>query len=635
MIRSQQNFNQRLRQRLIGFIAFCGLVWIILLIQLWRLQFIQHQKYADLSLNNRIRIKRIKAERGLIKDRYNTVLVSSRPAFHAALILEDAGDSLKRSLANLSRLLNKPLERYEEIVSQEKSKHKPFDPLLLDRHLSFNQVAVLEENQRDIPGITVIVEPTRNYHYGSMAAHVLGYLKEINDNQLTLPQYREVKSGDLIGQYGVEKSFNTYLSGEDGGKQVEVNAEGRELEVLGQRQPVSGRDIVLTLDAQLQLKAEELLKGKSGSIVALDPNNGDVLALASSPGFDPNQIVTGLTKKQWDKIANNPKTPLQNKAIQSLYHPGSVFKLIMTTAGLRQGVLSLETSSTCQGEYYFGNRFFSCWREGGHGTLSLLNAFEQSCNVFYYKLGQQLGVDTIAAYANFYGLGRPSGIDLAGEQEGIVPSSKWKKKRFKLPWYPGETLSLSIGQGYLTVTPLQLANAIATAANKGSLYRPRLVLEVVKTNGKLEQSFPPEVLSRLNLTDYQWQILHSVLRKVVEGDRGTGRSAKIQGVVVGGKTGTAQVVAKRPEFEDLKDDQIPEQYRDNAWFVAFAEPNEQSKPLIAVSVLVEHGGHGGSACAPLARDIIGEYLRLRYPDLLPPSLSETSNAVDLGRSAGL
>ncbi|MEE8205015.1 MAG: penicillin-binding protein 2 [Dehalococcoidales bacterium] len=604
-----------MRRRLLVLILLCGLAWLILLGRLWRLQISQQQSFADLSLNNRIRLKRIKSSRGLVRDSHGAVLVSNRPGFHAALILEDAGLHLEESLATLSRLLDVPLEQFKKKIAKARPKLLPFRPLLLSRHLTPTQVALLEEHQLDLPGITVVVEPVRNYHFGALAAHLLGYVGEITESQLKKPIYQGVRQGDQIGQYGLEKSFDPYLTGEDGGKQIEVNAEGRELQVLGQRQSVPGLNLVLTLDLQLQLKAESLMEGKTGALVALDPTNGEVLAMVSSPNFDPNLLAAGISREQWQEIVEHPNHPLHNRVIQSQYPPGSVFKILVTAAALDQGVVDLQTRHLCLGSLSLGRWTYDCWREGGHGELGIVQAFSRSCNVFFYNLGRELGIERIASYARKFGLGRPSGIDLANEKGGLVPSREWKKRVYGQIWLPGETISLAIGQGYLGVTPLQLANLAAVAANSGTLYRPYLVKRIVSAGGQVERVFHPEVLGKVNLKPEHWQILRRGMRGVVNSERGTGRRARIPGLDVSGKTGTAQVVAKRPDDEEKIDEEdLPEELRDHAWFVAFAPG--YGTPRIALAILVEHGGHGGSACAPLARELIQEYLSLRFPHLL-------------------
>ncbi len=613
-IRSQKLPAQLVRRRLLMFVVFCSIAWLVLLGQLWRLQIVNQQNYADLSLNNRIRLTRIKSSRGLIKDRYGTIVVSNRPAFRVALILEDAAGNLDNSLIMLSELLKVPVRQFKDKIKQAKRKLLPFRPLVLSRHITLEQVSLIEEHQLDLPGITVMVEPVRNYHYGALATHILGYLGEISESQLKKSVYTGVKQGDLIGQYGLEKNFNSYLSGEDGGKQVEVNAEGRELQVLGYRQPSPGQNMVLTLDLELQRKAESLMVGKTGALVALDPGNGEVLAMVSSPSFDPNLLAAGISAQQWKEIVEHPDKPMHNRAIQSQYPSGSVFKIVMAAASLEEGIVDAQTTHFCSGKVTLNRWTYGCWREHGHGRTDIVKAIIQSCNVFFYKMGDQLGVDKIAYYANKFGLGLPTGIDLLNEKQGLVPTSKWKKRTYGSIWLPGETISLSIGQGYLGTTPLQLANMIAVVANRGTLYRPHLVKKVVSADGQVVQVFHPEVLGKISLKPANWEILRKGLKGVVNHPRGTGGRAKIPGLGVSGKTGTAQVVAKKEDEEKAEEEDVPEELRDHAWFVAYAPGEGEAK--IAVAILVEHGGHGGSACAPLAKELINEYLSLRFPELL-------------------
>ncbi len=434
----------------------------------------------------------------------------------------------------------------------------------------------------------------------------MGYVGEINERQLVDNKYQDIKIGDFIGQSGIERLFNSMLTGVDGGKQVEADAQGRELRILAGREPVPGSNLVLTIDSRLQLLAEKLLEGKNGAIVALNPKNGNVLCLVSKPSFDPNKFSVGISRAEWKKMLTELNNPLQNRVIQSQYPPGSVFKILMAAAALEENIINRETVINCGGSFRLGRWKYACWKKIGHGAITIHEAIVHSCNVFFYTVGKRLGIDRISRWSYKMGLGRATGIELPNEKSGLVPTASWKLKRFGEKWQGGETISLSIGQGFLAVTPIQMANLVSMIANGGTLYKPRLVQRIISPDGKIKRSYYPEVLAKLKLSASTFDIVHKGLYGVVN-EYGTGRKAQIEGLDVAGKTGTAQVVRKR-NLPKIEYDKIPEKLQDHAWFAAFA-PVDNAE--IAIAILVEHGGHGGSACAPIAREIIKEYFNLK------------------------
>jgi len=464
-------------------------------------------------------------------------------------------------------------------------------------------VVALESHQLDLPGVTLRTRPRRSYAQGVMTAHVLGYMGEIGSRQLKLLKDQGYAVGDEIGQYGLERRWEEMLRGQSGGQQFEVDALGRRVRVLHEVPDVPGYTVTLTLDRDVQQAAFEALDGKEGTIVALDVQNGAILAMVSTPAFDPNAFARGIKPAEWRGLITDRLRPLSNRAIQGQYPPGSTFKIIMAIAGLEEGTLQPEAYISDPGYYFFGNRSFRDWKKGGHGSVNLHKAIVESCDVYFYQVGQRLGVDRIAKWARAFGLGEKTGAALDDEKGGTIPDSEWKRKRYRQPWFPGETLSVSIGQGYVTATPLQLVNLMAALANGGTLLRPRLVSKVESVDGAVVREYGPEKIRKIELQQTTLDRVRTALADVVRAPGGTGGTARSSIVDIAGKTGTAQVVEMKGGY--VKTEQLAYFNRDHAWFVSYA-PVEN--PRIAVVVLVEHGGHGGDAAAPLAKKVIEKYM---------------------------
>ena len=584
-------------------------VFAVLLLRLWYLQLIRGETYRNLSENNRIRLEDIAPTRGIIYDRYGRILVDNRPAFTLAIVPEDIRD-FPNTLNQLSGILEIDQSQFAEKV-QVAPKGAPFRPILLARDMTRDQVAAVETHRFHLPGVMVQIEPRRSYERPSFAAHLIGYLGEIEESQLKDKRERGYKLGDYLGKYGVELEWEEWLKGQRGGRQVEADAAGRQLRILREVRPQPGYNLILTLDTKQQLRAELALERKAGSIIALDPNNGDILAMASSPTFDQNQFVRGLSPSEWQAIVDHPQHPLENKAIQGQYPLGSTFKLVVMAAALEEEVIEPETLLSCYGEYRLGNHVYRCWKKRGHGQLALYQALVQSCDVYFYQLGQKLGVDRMAKYARRFGLGRKTSVRLNNEARGLVPTADWKLRRFGVPWQKGEDLVIAIGQGFLLATPIQAAALYGATANGGRLFRPRVVGRVEDADGRLLHKVDSEVIGKLMLKPSTIAFVQEALKGVVQEPRGTGRAARLPGISVAGKTGTAQVVRMPSDGNGGQDeDKVPYEFRDHAWFIAYA-PTES--PEIVVAVLVEHGGHGGSAAAPLARQVMEEYFKNRPP----------------------
>jgi penicillin-binding protein 2 len=595
-------FRRRLALALVIVIALFGAT----MARLWSLQVTWGDQYASLSENNRIRLRRVRATRGTILDRNHNVLVDNRPSFDLVLVPEDAQD-VPATIATLTRLLGPEAGDLSAPVAAAKNR-PPFEEVVLIRDLDWDSIVRIETHQFELPGVTVQVGPRRTYPHGTVAAHLLGYVGEVNQQELA--QRGGYHMGDLIGKTGAERYWEDHLRGIDGGQQIEVDAVGRKLRVLNEVDETPGHSLVLTIDRDLQLAAEAALGDEDGAVVALDPRNGEVLAMVSRPAFDPNVFARGIRAAEWKGLMSSRKRPLNSKALQGTYPPGSTFKVIMAAAALEEGVINAFTGIFCGGGVFFGNRTFRCWRSGGHGTVNVHDALVRSCDVFFYQVGQRLGVDTIAEYAHRFGLGAPTGIALEHESGGIIPTSAWKKQRFGEPWYPGETLSIAIGQGYVTSTPLQMANAIAALANGGTLWRPQFVKRVETVDGQVLQEEEPHKIGDLGLKKRTVVQLHEALRDTVNTRAGTASKARIANLEVGGKTGTSQV----GKMVTRSQHGLVRERKDHAWFVAFAPVSD---PQIAVAVLAEHSGeHGGTAAAPVARKVIAQYFGLP-PDEAP------------------
>jgi len=598
---NRQDGAPKVRERVRWLYVLVVLAFLALITRLAFLQIFQGERYTFLSENNRIRLKRIAGTRGMIFDRQGQLLVDSRPSFDLIFTPEDAEDATG-TLSQLARYLGRDEKELLAIFEANKER-LAFEELTLGKDVDWPTVVAVETHQLDLPGITLRTRPRRNYAEGPKGAHILGYLGEIGSKQLKALKHQGYASGDEMGQYGLERRWENFLRGQSGGQQVEVDALGRRMRVLHEVPDVPGYTVHLTLDRELQETAFAALQGKEGTVVALDVNSGAVLAMVSTPAFDPNVFARGVKAEEWRALIKDQLRPLNNRATQGQYPPGSTFKIIMAIAGLEEGVLQPESQISDPGFYFFGNRQFRDWKKGGHGAVDLHRAIVESCDVYFYQLGTRLGIDKIAKWARAFGLGEKTGIALDDEKSGIVPDTEWKRKRFRQPWFPGETVSIAIGQGYLTVTPLQMANMTAAVANGGTLYRPWIVRKVESVTGAVIRQYGPEKIRSIAIKPETLERLHNGLADVVKLPSGTGGAARTNIVAIAGKTGTAQVVEMKGAY--LKSEQLSYFNRDHAWFVSYA-PVEN--PQIAVAVLVEHGGHGGSAAAPMAKKVIEKFI---------------------------
>jgi len=596
------------KQRLTGAMFCIMAAFAVLVARLFYLQVIERQEYNRLSENNCIRLQSIDPPRGMIFDRNGKLLVENRPSFDLSIILKDA-KPLSQTLYRVSDYLK---STPEELLLKVKRKNgfQTYKPIPLYQDIGRDTLAMIEVNKFDLPGIEVNVRPLRHYIRRGLSTHIIGYLSEINPKELKSGVYPDTRPGDYVGKFGAEKAFDGFLRGKRGGRQVEVNATGQVVRVLKTVAAQPGHNIYLTIDQQLQEKAEALLSGLAGAVVAMKPSTGEVLALASSPSFDQNEFASGLSLKQWRALQSNPFRPMENKAIQGEYPPASTYKIITAIAGLEEGVIDTSTTFYCPGHYRYGDRVFRCWKKGGHGTVDIYKALAQSCDVYFYQVGQKLGVDRLAWHAKASGLGAPTGIRLDHEAHGLIPTAAWKKRRTGVSWQRGETLSVAIGQGYDLVTPLQMAVLTAAVANGGVAYKPLILKSIESAEGKVVFESQKQVLRKLPASSRTLDIVKRGLWEVVHSKRGTARVARIHNMNVSGKTGTAQIIGRRKGDTSRKVERAS-QHKAHALFVAYA-PSEN--PKIAVSVVIENGEHGSSACAPIAREIIKDYLLREKPE---------------------
>jgi len=466
-----------------------------------------------------------------------------------------------------------------------------------------------------LPGVVINVEPTREYLYGDTAAHVLGYIREITNKQLENPDFAGYRYGDLVGQYGVEAKLERLLQGQRGVQYVIVDAKGNRIGESSFQREQPGNNVTLTLDLAVQKAADDALKDKKGAIVAMDPNTGEILALSSAPRFDPNMFASELSASAWNDLVGGPERRMSDRALQGTFPPGSIFKIFMSIAAISEGVVGLSEHFNCPGYLNFGGRNFKCHKKEGHGSVDHYDALVQSCDVFYYSVGNRLGVDRIHQYASLFGFGEKSGIDLLEESQGLIPSTAWKKKAFKKPemqkWYPGETLSVAIGQGAVTTTPIQIVRGVSAVVNGGKLLTPFVVKRVESHDGRvLEQFDQSQHSKKLDVSDKILEIVKKDMVGVVNDPRGTGKKSKVRedlNITVGGKTGTAQVVSLELTGKHHA-------FNDHAWFVGYA-PAE--KPEVVVVALVENGGHGGATSAPLVKSVFEAFFDSRRPGVRP------------------
>ncbi len=614
--------DSELHGRIPWIAAFILVVFAIFFGRFFQLQVIQTDDLRLRSVRNSVRTVRLEAPRGDILDRDGRVLATTRPAFGVQVMPNDVrhADVVFPALA---QLIDTDAETVIQKVGTPRGRRR-FQPIRLAGDLTYDQLARVESHLYALSGVVTDVRPRRHYVARDLAAHVLGFIGEIQASQLETREFADYRPGEVIGQAGIERLRQEALRGRAGGRNQIVDVAGRVVGTLDEIRPVPGGSVQLTLDLDLQEAAESAFLPevigelpKIGAIVALDVHNGDVLAMASKPGFDPNDFAGGIDTETWNYLTKDRWKPIQNRAISGQYPPGSTYKAFVAAAGLEEGLVDPKKKVFCPGHYRLHRRTYRCWKRAGHGWVDMREALVRSCDVYFYHLGRELGVDRLAFFARGFNLGRRTGIRLPQEMAGLVPTSAWKERRFKEKWVPGETISTSIGQGFNLATPLQLAVSYAAIANGGTLVRPRLVLRVADAEGRLVDGPEPEENGRVPVNREHLDIVREALTGVVHDVGGTGGRARVEGVKVAGKTGTSQVVGLK-HTEHLDEDEIAFELRDHAWFVGFAPADA---PEIAVAAIVEHGGHGGSAAGPIVQKVLARYFEKRAVQQIPAEVA--------------
>ena len=589
--------------RLIVLVVLLALLTLTLVARLWFLQITSHQRFEVLSKDNRVRLVPVPPVRGQIFDRNGKVLAENTPVFTLEITPEDVDDlnSLVDELARFIELTPNEIAKFRSSVRARPS----FQAQVLKVNLTENEVARFLVNKHLYRGAEVQPRLQRNYPYGGELAHVLGYVQRINQGDLDRIDKNAYKGSQYIGRLGIEAKYEDMLLGEVGFEQVETNAHGQRVRQLDITPPVSGYDIYLNIDADLQVKAREYLEGRRGSVIAIEPATGGVLAFVSNPVYDSNQFVNGIGHREYNALQNDIDRPLINRALNGRYAPGSTIKGLVSLAGLENG-WNENASVTCPGYYTLSgsSHRYRCWKRTGHGPTSMLHSIMKSCDIYFYQLANWMGIDKLHDFLGKFGLGEKTGIDLIGEPSGLMPSREWKRRVRKEPWYPGETLITGIGQGFTLMTPIQMGAMTATIANRGKRIEPRLVnrLEI----GSSDPLIPPiKSLPDVGADPKNFDRIIDAMRAVVEDVGGTARRAGLNaGYSIAGKTGTAQVVSI-PQGEKYDEDKLTEFQKDHALFISFAPVDD---PKIAVAVIVENGGSGSGVAAPVARKVMDFYL---------------------------
>ena len=564
------------------------LVFFGVFLKLFYLQILNYPYYRGLSDANSLRLITARAPRGIITDRNGEILATNIPSYSLYVIPADL-KAYGPTMVRLSQILDEPLSSLEMTVESRRKRRK-FEPIRLQTHLDETLIAQIEENRVRLPGVYIQMEPERYYPHGELASHILGYIGEISEEDLTRLRENGYNVGAVIGKKGIERVYDQVLRGEDGGVQIEVDAGGVQRRTLAYKQPIQGQTLQLSIDWKVQELAENMLGDQIGSIVVTNPQTGEILALVSHPNFDPNEFVSGISFKDWNKLLKDKNHPLENRAIQGQYPPGSIFKPITALAALEEGVIDFKKVFLCKGIFWYKTTPYRCWRTSGHGWVNLERAIIESCDIFFYQLSLLVKVDKISDMAKEMGLGSKSKVDLDSEAAGLVPSPEWKESTQHVPWFPGNTIQMSFGQGYLLTTPLQMLDVTSGWAMNGKIYKPHLLYRLVDQNtGRTVFEKQPEILKEAQLDQKSLDFIKATMEKVISADTGTGKRARIKGVRVAGKTGSAE----NPHGAD------------HAWFTAYAPAED---PKVAVIVMVENGGEGGVVSAPIAKRVMEQTL---------------------------
>jgi penicillin-binding protein 2 len=603
----QRRFRRRAAESFLIVVAVC----LLLLARYAYLQVVSHDEFTARSINNQVKVVPVAPNRGLLYDRRGRPLAENRPAFRLQIVPEKAGD-LAETFGRLGQLIELPEDAVERFEAN-RQRYRSFDGIPVRFDLSEDEVARFSVNRHLFSGVEVVPYLARHYPHGELLTHVLGYVGRIDEDDLRAIDAADYRATTHIGKSGIERYYEDRLHGASGVEKVETNVQGRVLKVLERDDPSHGEDLILSLDLSLQRAAWDALGDRAGAVFAMDPRDGSVLVMVSKPAFDPHLFVRGISAKAYAEIVADRGRPLFNRALQGGYEPGSTFKPFIGLAGLELGFMEPEQRVFSNGYYYLSGqeRPFRDWKKGGHGWVDVYGALEQSVNTYFYNLAYELGIDRIHDYLSQFGFGRPTGLDLHGENDGILPSREWKRGQFGLPWYPGETVMSGIGQGFNVITPIQLSAALSALANGGTLFAPRLLLASKPAGNAQARLVEVPVAGRIPVREPEnWAAIREGMRLVIHGERGTARAIRPDGdYQMAGKSGTAQVVAQA-EDEEIDPDELAFHLRDHALFMAYAPVGD---PIIAVAAIVEHGGGGSREAAPVARAVIDAWLSQESP----------------------
>lgn len=608
------------RSEIIGNIIL--ICFSIILARLWYLQIYKGKEFYKYSLENRLRREPQKAPRGMIYSRNNQMLVRNLPRFDAVIIpqyLKNKNETVKK----ISKILNVPNSKIQKLIRKSYGKAR-YQAITIKKNISRKEVAIIETEGAKMPGVVVETFISREYKDKEIGGHLFGYISEINKKQL--PKFKkrdkyDYQLGDFIGQFGLEEKFDLDLRGEDGHAFIEVDARGRRRRFLNEnnifkgienKPALAGNNIRLTIDRDLQLAAFKALEGKVGGAVAIDVETGEVLAMVSRPSFNPSMFSRGLTSEYWSSLVNNENNPLRDRNIQEHYSPGSTFKTFTAIAALEEGIVDEKTEVHCPGYMVFGRRRFHCWKKHGHGKVRLKKALRESCDVYFYKIATKMDIDVLAKYAKAFGFGVKTGINLTREIPGLMPTKEWKKKQTGEVWQQGETLSCVIGQSFVLSTPLQLALAYSAIANGGTLFKPKLIKEVFDNDGKIISTGKIVEHSKITIKKKNMALIKEALYEVVNKRKGTAWWHRGRGLNMAGKTGTSQVIRARSDDVYNKCEELEYKYRHHGLFVSYAPADN---PKIAIGVVVEHGCHGSSAAAPVAKAVTTAYMKKYLPEV--------------------
>ncbi len=574
--------------------------------KLWSLQLLQSQSYAEQAYNNRVRLVRLPPSRGKILDSKGRVLAQNIPSFTFSVIPAEL-EKNRLLIQTYSEILGLPEERIRSLIDRSRSGPK-FINFPIKKNLTIEEVSRIESTLADLKGATLETKPLRKYPFKESLCHVIGHLGEISSDELSKSSQLGYRSGDLIGKSGIEIEYESHLKGEEGWEQVEIDAKGHRLDKVSRRAPKAGSDVTLTIDVEFQKYLEDIFYQSAGAIVAIDPDTGRVLAMVSKPAFDLNMFSPSISERNWKELNGDHLHPLENRCIRGLYSPASAFKIITALAVLNEKAFSPDRRFICKGQMEIGGQIFRCWNAHGHGSVNLHRAIVESCDIYFYEAGLKLGPDRIAKYATLFGLGTPTFCGLPQELPGLAPTPKWKARGHSDPWKDGETITMSIGQGYLVSTPIQLAVMTAAVANGGRLMRPAVVQRITSSDGAVTFEHTPVVRSEIQLNPGIMAQVESAMKDVVIDPKGTGKKCRIANLNIYAKTGTSQVIRAKERIKE--DDRIPYHERTHAIFIAYVKDQPRK---IALAVIVEHGGGGGSSAGPIARKALAKYYGLPDP----------------------